>query len=54
MSWNTSTSQSLNGRVESVRYVVQVKLVPFKENLVHVVCELWSIFVGHEPAFSWR
>jgi hypothetical protein len=53
-SWNTSTSQSLNGRVESVRYVIQIKLVSLEKNLVDAACKSWSIFVAHEPAFLWR
>jgi hypothetical protein len=53
-SWNTSTSHSLNSRVESVWYVVQVKLVSLEKNLVYATCKLWSIFVAHEPAFPWR
>jgi hypothetical protein len=48
------TSQSLNGCVESVRYVIEVNLLPLKQNLVETVCKPRPIFVTHKPGFTGR
>jgi hypothetical protein len=49
---NTSISESLDGCVESVWYVIEFKLLPFKKNLVETACKPWPIFVAHKPTLT--
>jgi hypothetical protein len=51
---NTGIPQSLNGCVESVRYVIEVKVLPLKQNLVETVCKPRPILVTHKPVFRRR